>query len=579
MASLILRARTDPPSTLLAPRHYWAFEEANDARWDRIGDAHAMPYAGPIPVVETSLGNGVRPNDGTSISAKHVLLGGSRGFTIGVWAQTSGNGGDIVVDTQYAGVVAAGGFRIVINFGNSTHFRFWINGVAQTITLAQGADAGAELKLYWLSYDADALTAYAAINDGAWQSASLSGQIGVATEIFFGSSGYNRLNAETTVAEAVVWDRFMPSQAERADMYANWRGPEYFSNTDTTPPASPFTDVTLVDMDWLSDADLDNPGTYYLRPYPLHVWDAELAAEKGDYVWMRSTDHGDGGLYIGYSDSPATPPAAWAEFINYSGIETPDLTYHPDDPDGLPFYVTSHIVDSTLTQHITGTVASQAIYQTTVLHRSADLETWELHGTILPNTPYVPIDAFDMNNHTGYMVKTPWGDGTWRGYSTLNDFYGSSYTLINALLQNGSRGSITHSNGRPAKRGWWSSTDGLDWTLVRLFDQTLSAPSNALQNGIYGFFSMDGQRYAISEASNGGFNLARVFKLKSNGDLVYPGWPIETRLTSDFGGVWQQGIWMFCEGSIAHIYIKHGYKEPNGVIAYYTATLTGTLDA
>lgn len=564
--------RNVPPSTLLTPSHYWTFNEDDDVRWDYIGNAHAMPYAAPIPVVDTILGKGVRPNDGTSISADGLFLGGSRSFTIGVWAQTTGSNDDIIISAKNHR-----GLHVRINFTANTRFMFTVAGSPTSKDISYGAAAGSELKLYWISYDADTLTANVAINDSAWSSLALPGPLDIISELFFGTSGVNRGNGETTIAEAVVWDRYMPSQEERAHMHANWRGPEYFSNVSADPPPGPFTDVTLVDMEWLSDADLiaasQAPGTYFLNPYPLHAWAPEIAAEKGDYVWMRSTDHGAGGLYLGYSDSPAVPPTSWTLFVSGvgNGIETPDLTYHPDDPDGKPFYVASHIVDDALTVHITGTISTPAIYQTTVLHRSADLESWEPYGTILPNAPsYFPANERDMLNHTGYMAATPWGDGTWRAYSVLSDGQTASYTLNNALLQDGSRGPVTHPTGRSSKRGWWSSSNGRDWTLLGQLP---------ILYGRSGFFSMDGQRYAVADTNNGNFNLARVFKLRNDGTIVYPGWPIESWLMADHGGVWIQGTRIFAEGDTAHIYIKHGFREPNGVIAYYTATLRGELDA
>ena len=562
-------------ASLLEPSHYWPLDEVDDVRWDYIGNAHAMPYGGRVPVVATEFGNGVRPNDGTSISAKNLALGGTRSFTFGVRAQTTGNNDDVIIDSK-----SGGGFRIKINFNNNTQFQFVADASATNINLAYGANAGDALKLYWLSYDADTLTARAAINDGAWQSVSLSALLDVTTELFFGTNAFNRLNGETTIVEAVAWEGFLPSQAERADMYANWRDRTYFSNVLATPPAGPFADVTLVNMAFLSDATLvtagQGAGTYWVRPYPLHAWDPVLAAAKGDYVWLRSTDHAstsNDGLFIGYSNSPAVPPTAWVKFLNaaaasaasgntQSQLETADLTHHPDDPDGQPFRVSAQVVDSTLTQHLTGTIGSTAIYQTTILYKSADLETWEWHGALLPNVPaYVPPTAAEMFNHTGYMVKVAWGDGTWRAYSLLSDFWGSSYTLSNALLEGGGRGSVTHSTGRAVKEGWWTSPDGIAWTLL------------GLSSGKQGFFSLVGLRYAVSTENLGDLRSARVYKLQANGELVYPGWPIENWLLSENGGVWIQAMQIFCEGDTAHIYIKHGYQEPNGVIAYYQATL------
>lgn len=564
-------------STLLNPAHYWTFdEETGDARWDYIGDAHAMPYASPVPTADTILGKGIRPNDGTSVSAKNISLGGATGFTIAAWGQTTGASDDVIIS-------ALSSIHVLTGTNAFTRARFTTGATTTNVDPSPGsAFASAEQKLYWIAYDADTYTVYAAVNGGAWSSAVLSGPLNVVTELFFGSHSFNRGNAETTIAEAACWRGFIPSQAERADMYANWRDRTYFSNVSATPPAGPFTDVTLVDMEFISDAELDDPGTYFLRPYPLHSWDPALAAVKGDYVWLRTTDHAVGatdGLFIGYSNSPATPPSAWTKVLDagdastasgseLSQLETAVLTYDPTDPDDQPFRISAQVGDSTLTLHLTNTVASQAFYQTTILYKSADLDTWEWHGTLLPNSPsYFPASAENLYNHTGYMVSTPWGDGTYRAYSLLSDYWGSSYTISSALLEGGGRGSITHSTGRASKQGWWSSADGLEWTLVREISQ-----------GMRGFFRLDGQRYAVLESLNGNYNMARVYKLRGNGDLVYPGWPIEHWLMSDHGGVWIQVLQIFCEGSTAHIYIKHGYQEPNGVIAYYTATLRGTLD-
>lgn len=579
MGSLILRSST--ADTFLTPSHYWTFgEETGDARWDYVGSAHAMPYADPIPIVDTAFGKGVKPNDGTSISAKGLNLGGSQSFTLAVWAQTTGNNDDTIISSQ-----SGGGLFTKINYNQNTRFSFATAEGTTNKDLSYGEYAGSELKLYWISYDATTLAVRVAINDSSWSSATLPAQLHTTSEIFFGTTA-GRTNGETTIAQAAVWLDCVPADEERADAYTNWDGPGYF-NITPTPPQSPFTDITLIDMDFISDADLvtaeQGAGTYFLRPYPLHAWDAELASELGDYVWLRSTDHtvSTDGLFIGFSDSPATPPGTWTRFFDasalstasgdtFSQLETPDISYHSDDPDNKPFYVSAHAEAQTLTQYLTGTIASQAVYQTTHLFKSADLETWEWVGPLLPNSPpdYFPATSDEMYNHTGYMVKTQWGDGTWRAYSLLCDGWPSSYTISNALLEGGGRGPVTHSSGRTVKSGWWSSDDGINWTLVRVQPQ-----------GQRGFFHMSGQHYAVLEQSNGGYNLARVFKLKNNGDLEYPGWPIENWLMSEHGGVWIQVMQIFCEGDTAHIYIKHGYQEPNGVIAYYRATLRGELDA
>ncbi len=188
-------------------------------------------------------------------------------------------------------------------------------------------------------------------------------------------------------------------------------------------------------------------GLYWLRPYPLFDWDSGLAATKGRYVWVYSSDHGHtGGPLIGFSDDPGVLPATWTYVLSgmigggsslgptnsfngheYDGAESVFLNYVADDANGRKFYLYGHCeqIDSTPPDGCRSDVNG---YQTSMLWSSSDLSAWTHEGYSMANTPCPDGVNFDYN-HTGYMrVFRP---GELPGIDTY-----SAYHLTIALVGN-----------------------------------------------------------------------------------------------------------------------------------------------
>jgi hypothetical protein len=452
-----------------------------------------------------------------------------------------------------------------------------------------GPDASTAWKLYWLHCDPGQHKCAVAIDTGAWEEKTLSGAMQETYEIKFGS-GFTGNGAGAMVDEVVLWKDFRPSDTQRADMYANHRGPGHFGLDAWTPPQSPLASIELVNERFVTDSGLiaagEEPGTYWLQPYPLHAWDASLAAAKGKYVWFRSTDHGPGGIFRGYSNSPSQAPASWSKVIDnaalkestdedWGSLETPHITYHADDPAGKPFYCTAHGMNVTKTKRVTNTISSTCVFQESVRFRSADLETWEFDGVVLPAVEYMTEDVDDFCNHTGYMVTIDWGDGTWRATSTLCDTWGADWGFKSGLLDTlGTRGPRYYGS-RFSKSAWWFSSDGRSWDMQRWesiqsdWTQTGGGKCMGRANMVW-----KGKRYAISGGSGGTLNYCRIYERNDDGTLVWPGWPIYTHnRDADPLNEWIQGKCVFMEAGVLHLYTKHGHKEPNGKIRYYRGTL------
>ncbi len=178
-------------------------------------------------------------------------------------------------------------------------------------------------------------------------------------------------------------------------------------------------------------------GMYFYRPFPLFQWDAGLAATKGNFAWVHSSDHtnvgASAGVWIGFSSAPGTRPSSWTKIIAGTGtasgrvftqLETPHLVYNASDSNARPFYCYAH--GFITSGGPSGTVPSP---QETFLWTSADLVSWTSEGVAIPagaQTGSVPF-----HNHTGYATIHPPnslpGQTNWRAYALGWDTTGIEY--------------------------------------------------------------------------------------------------------------------------------------------------------
>lgn len=570
------------------PDHYWTMDEPLDVRWDHVGGWHAMPSVSEPSVVAGRSGSAFQIVDGKGLMiALTDTLGGTHSFTVAVWAKATSNRALV---TSWDWNTSSRSFFLETLLSGRLQVRYSTNGIEEINSSYASSpipNDGTTWKLYWMQYDASAPSISVAQNDGAWVTTQLSGTLFPVQKLWFGGRTAGT-SSGAVVDDVMLWEEYVPSDAERADIYANHTGPAYFG-IDTTPPQGPLAaDGTLVDSLWISDSLLieqgQGPGLYYFDAYPLHEWNPTLAADSGNYVWFRSSDHSNGtypdGVYLGYSDSPSVLPDTWALAVNTTTLEaasgndwgaqleTPDVTYHPDDPDGKSFYLTAHTSNVSLTLQLTGTIASQLIYQETVRFKSADLVEWTYDGIALPSHPrtYLTSYADSLVSHTGYAVATKFGEG-WRVVSLLNDSWPDAKTFTDALLPDGTRGSVTIQK-RSSRYGWWESENGSDWTLVYGDD-----PTERDQTIIRDFFDWNGKKYGIA---NGEFRRARVFEVDEHGKAKLPGWPV--KISTPVSGPNTQMVRALVENDTLHVYVKHGVHEPTALIRYYTAPLRSATE-
>ncbi len=96
-------------------------------------------------------------------------------------------------------------------------------------------------------------------------------------------------------------------------------------------------------------------GFYWYCPYPLYQWDPAMAATKGRYLWIYSSDHGhDDGILLGFSADLGVRPTSWIKAISAANVthtsrntlfdapETAFMVYNADDADNKPFYLYVH---------------------------------------------------------------------------------------------------------------------------------------------------------------------------------------------------------------------------------------------
>lgn len=356
------------------------------------------------------------------------------------------------------------------------------------------------------------------------------------------------------IGRTMFWNGYIPTNDELAALYngGSGRNASYFG-LSFTPPTRPLT-VSLINATFADDANLTGQqGLYYLRPYPLKFWNSSLAATKGDYVWVRSTDHQQTTqkMYIGYSASPEALPASWAELSppknasRFGGFETPSLVWNPDTS---LFHLYAHGDDL---------LQSAPFEQVTMMWTSPDLETWTAGGgDALPlNTAACP--SAPCYNHTGYATIVRNGNGDWTAQSLIDSG------------ETGTDGFI--------KLGLWSSTDGKNFTFVRETEVMVpKMPYRSNQNQRVGGHVT----YAGSTAK---ISMNYVGLPSTQFEFANPAWPLFFHDgDGSYNGVqgqWLQEVRAYEEGGTVWLYAQWSFREPSTVRLYRGTLATSTRSA
>lgn len=359
---------------------------------------------------------------------------------------------------------------------------------------------------------------------------------------------------EPVIGRTMFWNGYVPTDAELTAIYNGGTGRDatYFG-LSFTPPTRPLT-VTLVDSSFADDADLTGQqGLYYLRPYPLKFWDSALAASRGDYVWVRSTDHQQTlqHMYIGYSSSPETLPASWSEIAvphdtsrfggpgSVSGFETPSLVWNPDTS---LFHLYAHGDDL---------LATAPFEQVGMMWTSPDLETWTAGGGDAFPTDTAACPSAPCYNHTGYMTIARNGTGDWTAQS-----------LLESSEPSGTDGFI--------KLGLWTSTDGKNFTFVRETETMVpKMPYRSNQNQRIGGHVAYAGSTAIVSMNYVGIPTTQF-------EFSNPAWPLFQHdgdgSYNGTQGQWLQDVRAYEEGGTIWLYAQWSFREPS-TIRLYKGTL------
>jgi hypothetical protein len=520
-------------TAITALSSYWRMEVTDTDRilWDYHGSRHGTFTGAGLETPGTIFGRGVRQNGsatgGVSIPASLVNTTGS--FSMAIWCRHAGA----------ATIVArawAGNSLWTVSFNPSR--AQWAGRVMPSGTYNKSAG---DLALVWIAYDGT--NTRIAVDDSAWTS-------GAAPDGFTNTSNSVPLefaqnqqiyNRGATVGDVMFWDGYLPSDAERAAIWNSGSGRDYtyFNAAGYTPPARPLT-VSLVDEAFAADTDLDSQGLYFLRPYPLKIWASSLVSGRGDYVWLRSTDHqgggdGYGGIWRGYSNSPEALPASWTKILsandlsvsdptyNWSQLETPYLEYEPTTE---LFHLYGHAVRNG---------SSNPTIQVTHVWTSADLSMWTWQGQAFPNAA--------GRNHTGYAIVERRGTGDWIANTLLTDSGASP----------------------PSLSGFWTSVDGITWTLTEAETATADDVFSS-QKMPYTEMSRTQRLNSASYVTAGSFIASKA--IGTDWVMQYPQWPLFQHDGTGSGGDWLQDVRAYEENGTVWLYAKWSYQEPSTVRLY-----------
>lgn len=534
-SSLLLIGLTCSAQTAITElSSYWAMEATDEDRilWDYHGSRHGTYTGTGLELPATIFGRGVRQSGSTTggLSIPASLVNTSGSFTFAVWCRH--NGTNTIIARNHAG----GGELWTLRFNSTTAGRPQLATPAVTLTMPSSAyniNAGV-LALVWFSWDGTNIKL--AINDSAWSNqAAPAFTNDNADRPLDIAQNQRQFNRGGTTGDMMFWDGYIPSDAERSAIWNSGSGREYtyFNASGYTPPTRPLT-VSLVSSTFAVDTDLAAQGLYFLRPYPLKTWTPSLVSGRGDYVWLRSTDHTSGGIYRGYSDSPETLPSAWTLILagtapstddatyDWSQLETPYLVWNPDTS---LFHLYGHAIR---------TGSSGPVIQVTHVWTSPDLDTWTWEGPAFPNA--------SGRNHTGYAIVERRGTNDWIANTLLTDSQASP----------------------PSLSGFWTSTDGLTWTLAEA--ETATADDIfSTQKGAY----IDMTRTVRIDSTQKVTALNFVATTASGTDwrMQYPQWPL---FQHDSGSI--QDVRTYEENGTVYLYAKWSYQEPS-TIRLYKGTL------
>lgn len=352
----------------------------------------------------------------------------------------------------------------------------------------------------------------------------------------------------SVVGRTMFWNGYVPTDTELSILYNNGLGRDasYFG-LNYTQPTRPLT-VSLVNASFASDASwpAGEQGLYWLRPYPLKTWSPSLASQRGNYVWMRSTDHGQNGqrLYLGYSNSPEILPTSWTivspprNMTVFPQLETPHLVWNPDTN---LFHLYAH-------GDKFGT--SNPFQQETLVWTSPDLVTWSTGVIALP-TKMASCPGTPCYNHTGYAIFERNGPNNW-----------TSHSLIESYEPSG--------NDKFIKSGLWSSANGINWTFVR---------ETEAMNPKFPYRNQQNQRIG-SNVSLGSLSNSVVVSANyvstpySQFEFNNPAWPLFFHDGTGINNDWLQDTRAYEENGTVYVYAKWNFREPS-VVRLYKGTIQG----
>jgi len=526
---------------------FWEMNPALPDRilWDSRGSKHGFATGYGVEAPGTIFGGGIKQNTslvgGGAIPSDLLTLSGT--WTIGVWCRNNGA-------TAILSKGSSGSQQILLRFSNTfqgrpdVYYRMEDNTnryFISTNTDSNKSSSG-DLVLVWLAYDDATGQMKIAANATAFATETPPSPFvqGTSEQLDIGQIGQSS-GRGTVVGRMMYWSGYIPSDAERSAIYNGGSGQDYtyFNAAGFTPPTAPLT-PTLVNATFAQDSNLTGQqGLYWLRPYPLYSWSPALAASLGNYPWFRSTDHGAGGIYMGFSASPESLPASWSEPVtaaalsvdsgqSWEALETPYAEWDSENSRVL-LYAKARLVGKLL--------------RSTHVWSSTDFVTWTWRGEALP---YGTIVDGRSANHTGYASVKWVSSGNWVAQSLLNDTGSGS-----------------------ARFGTWSSEDGITWssTGVTTCMNTLAPYTTNLCE-----VSDASSSYVAGGIMGGGVNQSFSSGRSSFAMGVYPPRLLLTHGGTGTGGDWLQSVRAYEESGTVYLYAKWSYQEPS-TIRLYKGTL------